>query len=131
MSLNINSPAYYTSVCGIVDEIYQMCHDITCGIEISQYTNCFDSIGITPIIAPTEEIKSGKWKEVKKILPNSKLAIISLHIDYDVYCNANVQEKRKLILDNIFASLWVVSEKTKNDFNYKELVTDILSIVSD
>jgi len=129
MSLNINSPAYYTSVYGIVDEIYRMCYDITCNIDISKYTNSFDHIGITPIVAPHEEINVGKWKEVKKILTNSKLAIVSLHIDYDIYCNADVNEKRNLILKNIFDSLLVVSKKAKNDFKYEELVNDILSIV--
>ena len=129
MSLNINSPAYYTSVYGVVDEVYQMCYDITCKIDISKYTNSFDYIGITPIVAPIEEINMGKWKEVKKFSAKSKLAIISLHIDYDTYCNANIDEKRNLVLRNIFNSLLVVNKKSKNDFNYEKLVNDILSIV--
>lgn len=129
VSLNINSPAYYTSVYGVVDEIYRMCNDITRTIDISKYTNSFDHIGITPIVAPIEEINMGKWKEVKKVLANSKLAIISLHIDYDLYCNADVNGKRNLILQNIFSSLLIVGKKTKNDFNYEKLVEDILSIV--
>lgn len=129
MSLSINSPAYYTSVYGVVDEVYQMCRDITNNIDISKYTNTFEHIGITPIIAPIEEIKIGRWKEVKKVLVNSKLAIISLHIDYDVYCNADVNEKRNLILQNIVNSLLVVGKRSKNDFNYEKLINDILSIV--
>ena len=63
MGLNINSPCYYTAVYGIVDEIYRMCRDITRGIDITKYTCVFDSIGITPIIAPREEIERGKWKD--------------------------------------------------------------------
>ena len=129
MSLNINSPAYYTSVYGVDDEIYRMCNDISCTIDISKYTSSFDHIGITPIVAPCEEINAGKWKEVKKILVNSKLAIVSLHIDYDIYCNVDINEKKNLILQNIFSSLWVVRKKTTNDFNYEKLVSDILAIV--
>jgi hypothetical protein len=129
MSLNINSPAYFTSVYGVIDEIYRMCSDITNKIDLKKYTNTFDNIGITPIIAPTEEIDKGKCKEVRKILTKSKLAIVSLHIDYEIYCNANVQEKKDLILQNIFASLLIISKKAKNDFNYEKLVNDILSIV--
>ena len=129
VSLNINSPAYYTSVYGVVDEVYQMCHDITHNIDINKYTNSFDCIGITPIVAPIEEINMGKWKEVKKVLVNCRLAIISLHIDYDIYCNADINEKKNLILQNIFSSLGVVSKKVKNDFNYEKLVNDILIIV--
>ena len=129
IGLNINSPAYYTAVYGVIDEVYRMCYDITRNIDISKYTKSFEHIGVTPIIAPIEEIKNGKWKEIKKVLVSSKLAIISLHIDYDIYCNASVSEKRSLILHNIFDSLLVVSKKAKNDFNYEKLVEDILSIV--
>ena len=130
VSLNINSPAYYTLTYGIVDEVYQMCYDITCGIDLSKYTSSIDSIGITPIIAPDDVIKMGKWKEVKKVLLSSRLAIVSLYIDYDTYCNADIDEKRNIILENVFSSLLVVSKKVKNDFNYEKLIEDILSIVS-
>jgi hypothetical protein len=129
MSLNINSPRCYTADYGIVDEVYRMCRDITRGIDITKYTCVFDSIGITPIVAPRGEIESGKWKEVKKVLIKSKLAIISLHIDYDAYCNADVQEKKNLVLQNIFESLLVISKKAKKDFDYERLVMDILKIV--
>lgn len=129
MGLNINSPAYYTSVYGVIDDVYKMCNDITRNVDISKYTSSLDHIGITPIIAPAEEIKNGRWKEVKKVLINSRLAIVSLHIDYDVYCNANVNEKRNLIIQNIFDSLLVISKKSKNDFKYEKLVEDILNII--
>lgn len=129
MGLNINSPAYYTSRYGIVDEIYRMCYNIMCGIDITNYTNSFDSIGIIPIIAPVEEIDKGRWKEVKKVLVGSKLAIISLHINYDVYCAADVSQKKELVLRNIFESLMVIKKKIKNDFNYEQLEIDILKLV--
>lgn len=129
MSLNINSPAYYSSVYGVIEEVYRMCYDISNNIELNKYTNSFDHIGITPIVAPIEEINLGKWKETKKILFSSRLAIVSLHIDYEIYCNSNVNEKKQLILQNIFNSLLVVSKRIKNDFNYEKLVEDILNIV--
>ena len=106
-----------------------MCSDITNKIDLKNYTSTFDNIGITPIIAPTEEIDKGKIKEVRKILPKSKLGFVSLHINYEIYCNANVQEKKDLILQNIFASLLIISKRAKNDFDYEKLVNDILSIV--
>ena len=129
LSLTINSPAYYTSIHGIDDEVYKMCHNISCSINVSKYTNAFDCIGITPIIAPLEELNKGKWKEQKKILVGSKLAIISLHIDYDDYCNASISEKQNLILRNVFDSLFVISERNKGDFHYKEMIEDILKAV--
>jgi hypothetical protein len=129
VGLNINSPAYYTSTYGVIDEVYQMCYKISQNIDLSKYTSCIDSIGITPIIAPDNIIRIGKWKEIKKVLLKSRLAIISLHIDYDTYCNANINEKRNLVLQNVFDSLLVVSKAVKNDFNYEKLVEDILNIV--
>lgn len=129
MGLNINSPSYFTTVYGVIDEVYQMCHNITKNIDLSKYTNTFDSIGITPIIAPDEKINKGYCKERKKVLVKSGLAILSLQIDYDVYCNADINEKKRLILQNIFDSLLVVSKRVKNDFNYEMLVEDIWRIV--
>ena len=129
MALNINSPAYYTSHHGIVEEIYQMCNNISRAIDIGNYTSSFDSIGITPIIAPSVEITSGKWEEVKKILVKSRIAIISLHIDYEVYYAADTNKKKELILQNIFESLMLVHKKLKEDFNYEKLIADIKKIV--
>lgn len=127
MSLNINSPSY-SSIYGVIDEVYKMCRDIEKNIDISLYTKEFDSIGITPMIAPKEELEKGKWKEVKRVLFASRLAIISLQIDYDIFHNGNVQDKMKLILQNIFDSLLIVKRKAKSDFNYELLIKDILAI---
>ena len=129
ITLNINSPAYYTAVHGVVDEVYKMCHNIECNIDIKKYTNSLESIGITPYIVPNELIKQGEWKEVKRVLLKAKIAIISLHIDYDTYLKADVNEKKKLILQNVFDSLMIISRKIKNDFNYELFVKDILNIV--
>ena len=106
-----------------------MCNKISRAIDIGNYTSSFDSIGITPIIAPSVEITSGKWEEVKKILVKSRIAIISLHIDYEIYCSADVQQKKELILQNIFESLMLVHKKLKKDFDYEKLIADIKKIV--
>ena len=60
MSLNINSPSYYSSIYGEIDEVYKMSRDIEGNTDISLYTKEFDSIGITPIIAPKEELEKGR-----------------------------------------------------------------------
>lgn len=129
ITLNINSPAYYNSIHGVVDEVYRMCHNIECSIDIKKYTNSLECIGITPYIVPNKIIKKEKWKEVKRVLLKAKIAIISLHIDYDTYLKADVNEKKKLILQNVFDSLMIISRKIKNDFNYELFVKDILNIV--
>ena len=63
MNLFINSPAYYTTKNGIIDDIYFLCVCISKNIDIASYTNIIETIGITPIIAPKEEIN---WIETKK-----------------------------------------------------------------
>jgi hypothetical protein len=68
MGVCINSPAYYTQIYGIDEEIYKICLLITKNIDIQKYTSKLDNIGITPIIAPTEELNDGKWKETKKLV---------------------------------------------------------------
>ena len=54
---------------------------------------------------------------------------ICILTDIYVVCNADVNEKRNLILQNIVNSLLVVGKRSKNDFNYEKLINDILSIV--
>ena len=67
VNLFINSPAYYTREYGVIDEIYDMCAMISHGIDITLYTDALDTIGIVPIIAPTQELQSGKFNETKRI----------------------------------------------------------------
>lgn len=126
MALNINSLAYYSAENGIIDELYQMCSVISRSIKLDKYTDCLDSIGITPIVAPRSEIDSGKWKEVKKILISSRIAIISLQIDYDIFCRASVDEKKEILLQNILDSLSVVKKKLGDSFDLHSITEDIL-----
>lgn len=67
MNLFINSPSYYTQEKGVIDDIYQLCRKISLNIDITLYTDALDTIGITPIIAPTQILESGKWREERKV----------------------------------------------------------------
>ena len=129
MNLYINSPAYYTQKHGIVDEIHQMCSLISRNIDITLYTEELDTIGITPIIAPTKEFNSEKWREVKIINLSLRMANISLISDYDAFLDGDVLKKRKIILENIFQSLKVIKKKMKNKFNYEKIVRDIMALI--
>lgn len=111
MNLFINSPAYYSQTHGIDDPIYKMCLLLKKNIDIKRYTSSIDTIAITPIIAPKEEINAGKYKEVKLISLSYRYANISLRIDYSNYLCADFSERKKIIVINILNSLLYVKKK--------------------
>ena len=129
MSLSINSPSYYTAIHGIDDEIYRFCRLIEKSIDIRKYTSKIDNIGIIPIIAPKNELNSGKWQETKKVSLAYRLAIISLTIDYSQYIGSDINGKKVLIADNVCRSLLVISKRLKNDFLYEEIKNDFLTLL--
>ena len=129
MNLYINSPAYYSQFCCTDDDIYSFCLKIRKNIDITQYTQNLESIGITPIIAPLEELEKGKWGEIKMVSKKYKYADISLQIDYVKYSLADISNKKKLILDNIISSLYEIKKRMGNDFNFDKIKEDIIAIV--
>ena len=131
MSIYINSPSYYTETQGVDEDVYKVCRLLEKNIDIKNYTSLLDTIGITPIIAPTSEICDGKWKEVKYISSTYRMASISLHIDYLEYISAIDQEKILLIIDNILNSLLAIKKRLKNGFDYERIKKDILSAVNE
>ncbi len=120
MNLHINSPSYYTTQYGVCDEIYQMCSLISRSIDVSKYTDCLDTIGILPIIAPKDLLDSGKYTETELISLTYRYASISISSDYDVFLNADIDEKKDIILHNIFNSLLIIKKRLKNQFDYKD-----------
>ena len=58
------------------------------------------------------------------------MASVSLHTDYAMFCDANLEQKKKLLLDNIFRSLKVVKGRLKNKFDYDQIEVDINSCIS-
>ena len=80
MDLNINSPAYYTGVYGIDDEIYWMCRELAQYVKAREYSKFIKTIGIVPIIAPEGEIKKGLWKELKHVSLKCGFASVCLQI---------------------------------------------------
>lgn len=130
MNLFINSPAYYTQEYGVIDDIYQLCTLISHKVDISSYTDRLDTIGITPIIAPAEVLKSGNCKEIIKISLPYRMANISLVSDYDCFCNADIVLKKQMIVENIFKSLGVIKSRLKEEFNYELMKNDIMELLS-
>lgn len=101
MDLNINSPAYYTGVYGIDDEIYWMCRELAQYVKAREYSIFIKTVGIVPIIAPEGEIKEGLWKELKHVSLKCGFASVCLQIDYKEYVEADINKKKILIIDNI------------------------------
>lgn len=125
MVLNINSPAYYTNIYGIDDEVYWMCRELSDFVKGKKYSDIIDIVGVVPIIATKDDIDKGLWKEVKKCDLKFRVATVSLQISFDDYIQSDIEKKKSLIIDNIIKSVKVISKKGKFDFNdFKE---DIIS----
>ena len=130
VNLFINSPAYYTRENGVIDDIYQLCRMISRNIDITLYTDALDTIGITPIIAPTQILESGKWKEERRISLPYRMASISLISDYDSFIKADMMSKKEIILENILKSLAVIKRRLKDKFDYEQMKNDIKHLLS-
>ena len=123
MELNINSPAYYTNVYGVDDEIYLMCRELAQYLKDKDYSETIKVVGIVPIIAPEEEIEKGLWKETKKVELKYGFASLSLHVNYSEYVDADIDRKKGMIIDNILMSIKSIKSKAKLD--YKSFENDI------
>ena len=129
MNLFINSPSYYTQKHGVVDEVYTLCNTISKTIDVQKYTALLDTIGITPIIAPSTVPENDRHKEIKLISLPYRMASISLISDYDRFSKATISEKQQIIIDNILRSLYVVKKRLRDDFDFDRLKSDIEAIV--
>ena len=103
---------------------------ISCNIDITLYTDALDTIGIIPIIAPTQILESGKWKEERRISLPYRMASISLISDYDSFIKADMISKKEIILDNILKSLAVIKRRLKDKFDYEQMENDIKNLLS-
>lgn len=123
MELNINSPAYYKNIFGVDDDIYQMCRELSIFMKDKNYSDIISSVGVCPIVAPQQELDKGLWKETKKCELKYGFASVSLQIDYDAYVNADINQKKQLMIDNILKSVKAISQKGKID--YKQFEEDV------
>ncbi|WP_058487103.1 Imm44 family immunity protein [Defluviitalea phaphyphila] len=128
MRLNINSPAYYSKQFGIENEIYNMCRGLSNFVRDKEYSSIVDTIGIVPIIAPKDEIEAGKWREEKIYDIKHKFVFISKQINYEEYCNSDIETRKKLIIKNILDSVRSIHKKAK--FDYKKFENDIKEFVT-
>lgn len=74
MRLIIFKPAYYSkyhSVDDLMPVLYKLCEFV----NEKNYSSIIDKIMIGPIIAPQDEIKTGKWFEVVKCWKNQGMQV--------------------------------------------------------
>ena len=126
MNLFINSPVYYTQKYGIQDEIYKMCSYISSNIDITKYTTEVDTIAITPIIAPKE---LGPDKLRKEII-FARAADISIPLSFEDYVNADIDQKKKMIIENIINSAKILKKKLKSKFNLEMFLNNLKLLIS-
>lgn len=126
MDININSPAYYSSIYGVNDAVYNLCKDIRLFVKDKSYSDKVNIIGICPIVAPESEIN--KWKEEVKYDFKYSMVTIWKRIDYNSFVSSGDQGKCKLMLNCILESIKHVSRKSKLDFNRFE--NDIIIFLS-
>ena len=116
MELNINSPAYFTNVYGIDDEVYKYCQTLHVFFREKEYSDKLKIIGIIPVIAPEEEYIQGKWKESTRYISNGECASITIRIDYSEYYEADSSYKILLIKDMLLRAVKKVKSKARFDF---------------
>lgn len=123
MELYLNSPAYFSRKFGVDDEIYKMCRKLSKYMKDKEYSEIVDTISIFPIVAPKEELEDGGWKEEKRYSLKCGLVTVWKQIDYDLYCQADMETRKMLIIQNILDSVKSIHKKAK--FDYEKFEKDV------
>ena len=127
MELNINSPAYFKEHYGIDDEVYRFCQRVYLHFKDKEYSEVLHIIGIVPVVAPKELYGDGKWKEGLSWRCHNSCVAIQIRMDFELYYNANSEEKVRLTKEMILKAIKKV--KSKGKFDYDQFVADFEEIV--
>lgn len=125
MRLKIYDVAYYTKEYGVIEEITVFCQELSEYLEDKSYSEIVNYIRFGPVAAPNEILEKGLWKEYKKIWPSSKDVAIVVHIDFDSYVNATIEEKKEMLIENLVNAVKSISKKAK--INCASFEKDILN----
>ena len=126
MILNLNMPLYFSKEHGVDDEIYWFFHEIKKYFAEREYSEIVKTVGLMPVVAPTEILNQSLWVENTKIDKFGNLAIISKQTDYLTYFNATIVGKKRLMVKNILSSIKSIEKRGK--FNYKQFEDDLLMV---
>jgi len=127
MRLNINSPAFFSQNYGIDDDVYELCKKIKLFMKDREYSEIVDTIGITPLVVPQEILNDNKWRQIIKYDLKYRMVIISKHIDFKEYLNADSKQRKILILQNILNSVKTIHKKSKID--YVKFEEDLMNFI--
>lgn len=128
MKLKIYDVAYYTNEYGEIKEISSLCRALEAYMEDKSYSELINYVRFGPVAAPKEILEKGMWEEYKKVWPSSKDAAVVIHIDFDTYVNATIDEKKKLIIETLLVAIKSISKKAKLDYDSFE--KDILTLTA-
>lgn len=126
MELNINTPVYFKDHYGIDDEVYRFCQRAYLYFKDKKYSHTLQIIGIVPIVAPEDIIKSKNYKEKVKFLCNKNVVSIDIKMDFNNYYNADSITRIKLTKEMILTAVKRII--TKVDFDYDKFKDDLISL---
>lgn len=126
MELNINTPVYFKDHYGIDDEVYRFCQRAYLYFKDKKYSNTLQIIGIVPIVAPEDIIKSKNYKEKVKFLCNKNVVSIDIKMDFNDYYNADSITRIELTKEMILTAAKRII--TKVDFDYDKFKDDLISL---
>ncbi len=117
MEININSPAYFSQLYGIDDEVYRFCQKIYLFFQDKKYSETLNIIGIVPVVAPKEIYEAGKWKESIKLISNKSCATITIRMDFEEYYNGDSSKKILLTKNMVLKAVQKIKSKVSFDYD--------------
>ena len=103
-----------------------MCSYISSNTDITKYTTVIDTMAITPIIATRELGPDNLRKEIIF----ARAADISIPLSFEDYVDADIDEKKKMVIENIINSAKILKKKLKSKFNLKMFLNDLELLIS-
>lgn len=116
MELNVNSPAYFSQNYGVDDDVHCFCQKLYLYFKDKEYSNTLHTIGIIPVVAPSDVYEKGLWEENIKMIGNKSCAIITILMDFNKYYSANSSDRIIQIKEMILKAVKKIKSKDKFDF---------------
>lgn len=113
----------------IINDIRKIIENKMGKIEVCDYTNNIESIGIIINSWNQSDLNFGHGKERKYINYKQRFADIRLNIPYDEFLSADKQKRFEMVKKNIYDSIRVVDERINKkkgcSFDGERLIADI------
>lgn len=111
MKLSFRMPGLYITRFGDHPEINEFCEKICEIANKYEYSTKLDIINIIPWILPENLLSDGYGKEFTKIELKYKIGSIARQIDFDLYQNATIEEKKTILMEFLFKTLAEIQKK--------------------